>query len=80
MPPAAGENAPKEDSSDAADLAQAYRDLAKGEQAASQLEANLTTLESRLEAMLAALEGKDEASESAQGEDTKKSCSERGVK
>ncbi|QPH01310.1 hypothetical protein C2857_005509 [Epichloe festucae Fl1] len=77
MPPAAGENAPKEDSSDAADLAQWE---SRGEQAASQLEANLTTLESRLEAMLAALEGKDEASESAQGEDTKKSCSERGVK
>ncbi|GAB0131764.1 hypothetical protein EsDP_00000223 [Epichloe bromicola] len=68
--PAAGET--REDPSEA-HLAQAYRDLAKGEQAASQLEANLTTLESRLEAMLAALEGKDEASESAEGEDTNKS-------
>ncbi|CEI39205.1 hypothetical protein FVEN_g10506 [Fusarium venenatum] len=39
-----------------ADLAQAYRDLARGEQAATNLENNLTNLESRLDAILAALE------------------------
>ncbi|RGP73787.1 hypothetical protein FLONG3_6208 [Fusarium longipes] len=39
-----------------ADLAQAYRELARGEQAATNLENNLTNLESRLDAILAALE------------------------
>ncbi|KHN96317.1 uncharacterized protein MAM_05903 [Metarhizium album ARSEF 1941] len=37
---------------------QAYRELAKGEQAATALEANLTNLESKLDAMLLALEDK----------------------
>ncbi|UZP44382.1 hypothetical protein NXS19_012194 [Fusarium pseudograminearum] len=46
------------DSGDA-DLAQAYRDLARGEQAATNLENNLTNLESRLDAILAALEANE---------------------
>ncbi|RGP62127.1 hypothetical protein FSPOR_9436 [Fusarium sporotrichioides] len=41
------------------DLAQAYRDLARGEQAATNLENNLTNLESRLDAILAALEANE---------------------
>ncbi|KAF5598290.1 hypothetical protein FPCIR_3211 [Fusarium pseudocircinatum] len=43
-------------SSGDADMAQAYRDLARGEQAATALENNLSNLESRLDAILAALE------------------------
>ncbi|KAM5351682.1 hypothetical protein ACJ41O_004405 [Fusarium nematophilum] len=43
-----------------ADLAQAYRDLARGEQAATALEANLSNLESKLDAILAALEAKSD--------------------
>ncbi|KAG5915378.1 hypothetical protein E4U42_008099 [Claviceps africana] len=39
-------------------LAQTYRDLAKGEQTADQIEASLSVLESKLEAMLDALEGR----------------------
>ncbi|CCE31051.1 uncharacterized protein CPUR_04902 [Claviceps purpurea 20.1] len=41
---------------EAGDLTQAYRELAKGEQTAAQMEASLTVLESKLEAMLKALE------------------------
>jgi len=37
-------------------IAQAYRDLLRGEQAATTLETNLTNLESRLDALLAAFE------------------------
>ncbi|TID04394.1 hypothetical protein CH35J_002610 [Colletotrichum higginsianum] len=40
-------------------IAQAYRDLVRGEQAAAALEANLTTLESRLDALLAAFEASE---------------------
>ncbi|KAF7564090.1 hypothetical protein G7046_g12 [Stylonectria norvegica] len=47
-------------SSDAADLAQTYRDLIRGEQAASALEANLSNLETKLNAMLAAVETAEE--------------------
>ncbi|EWZ98009.1 hypothetical protein BFJ63_vAg1755 [Fusarium oxysporum f. sp. narcissi] len=46
-------------SSGDADLAQAYRDLARGEQAATALENNLSNLESRLDAILAALEARE---------------------
>ncbi|TQV99430.1 hypothetical protein V2A60_004905 [Cordyceps javanica] len=42
--------------SDPQDLAKAYREITKGEQTATQLEANLTNLESKLDAMLAAFE------------------------
>ncbi|EXM36181.1 hypothetical protein NW761_000616 [Fusarium oxysporum] len=52
-PPASGS------SSGDADLAQAYRDLARGEQAATALENNLSNLESRLDAILAALEARE---------------------
>ncbi|KAG6068418.1 hypothetical protein E4U32_000888 [Claviceps aff. humidiphila group G2b] len=41
------------------DITQAYRELAKGEQTAAQMEASLTVLESKLEAMLKALEGSE---------------------
>ncbi|KAF5027672.1 hypothetical protein F66182_233 [Fusarium sp. NRRL 66182] len=47
-----------------ADLAQAYRDLARGEQAATALESNLSNLESRLDAILAALEAKEDSQSS----------------
>ncbi|CCT65757.1 uncharacterized protein FFB20_04908 [Fusarium fujikuroi] len=46
-------------SSGDADMAQAYRDLARGEQAATALENNLSNLESRLDAILAALEARE---------------------
>ncbi|KAI0394056.1 hypothetical protein F5Y17DRAFT_279343 [Xylariaceae sp. FL0594] len=39
-----------------AEMSQAFKDLARGEQQAAALEANLTRLESRLDAILAALE------------------------
>lgn len=42
------------------DLAQALRDLARGEQAATAMEANLTTLESKLDALLAAFDSIEE--------------------
>ncbi|TDZ17819.1 hypothetical protein Cob_v009360 [Colletotrichum orbiculare MAFF 240422] len=41
-------------------IAQAYRDLLRGEQAATALEANLTNLENRLDALLAAFEYPEE--------------------
>ncbi|KAG5937462.1 hypothetical protein E4U60_001938 [Claviceps pazoutovae] len=44
---------------EAGDLTQAYRELAKGEQTAAQMEASLTVLESKLEAMLKALESSE---------------------
>ncbi|PNY24511.1 Uncharacterized protein TCAP_05538 [Tolypocladium capitatum] len=47
--------------SEATDMAQAYRDLARGEQTAAALEANLSVLHSRLDAMLAGLEPKEAA-------------------
>lgn len=40
-------------------MAQAYKELTRGEQTASALEANLTNLESKLDAILAALENTD---------------------
>ncbi|OHE95765.1 hypothetical protein CORC01_08906 [Colletotrichum orchidophilum] len=43
-------------------IAQAYKDLLRGEQAASALEANLTNLEGRLDALLAAFESAQEPS------------------
>ncbi|KFH47950.1 hypothetical protein ACRE_011610 [Hapsidospora chrysogenum ATCC 11550] len=53
-------------SSEAPDLAQAYRELAKGEQAASAMEANLTNLEKKLDAMLSAFEA---ATKNVDGDD-----------
>ncbi|KAH6898303.1 hypothetical protein B0T10DRAFT_601286 [Thelonectria olida] len=50
-------NRPSSSTESDADLAQAYRDLARGEQAATALEADLTKLESKLDAFLAALGG-----------------------
>ncbi|KAI8152847.1 hypothetical protein K4K49_009007 [Colletotrichum sp. SAR 10_70] len=44
-------------------IAQAYRDLQRGEQAASALEANLTNLENRLDALLAAFESSEGGAE-----------------
>ncbi|KAG6004674.1 hypothetical protein E4U43_000696, partial [Claviceps pusilla] len=56
---------------------QTYRDLAKGEQTAAQLEANLTVLESKLEAMLQALEGR--AQDENQNEKQKGGDAQRAV-
>ncbi|KAI0600849.1 hypothetical protein F4775DRAFT_543735 [Biscogniauxia sp. FL1348] len=39
------------------ELAQAFKDLARGEQQAAALEANLASLENRLDALLASIEG-----------------------
>ncbi|KAL2271172.1 hypothetical protein VTJ83DRAFT_543 [Remersonia thermophila] len=52
-------------------LAQALRELARGEQTASTLEANLTNLESKLDAILASLlgDGVDEGESEDEGED-----------
>ncbi|EFY92814.1 hypothetical protein MAC_01052 [Metarhizium acridum CQMa 102] len=63
MSPAKEQTPNKGSDCEPADLAQAYRDLAKGEQAATALEANLTHLESKLDAMLAALEKKASGAE-----------------
>ncbi|KAM0450299.1 hypothetical protein ACHAO4_006721 [Trichoderma viride] len=52
-------NSPKPDQHEAApevDLAQALRELARGEQTATAMEANLSDLESKLDALLAAFE------------------------
>jgi uncharacterized protein with von Willebrand factor type A (vWA) domain len=49
-------NKQQEDAAGLGDLAQAYRDLARGEQTATALEANLTSLESKLDNILAALD------------------------
>ncbi|OAA43234.1 hypothetical protein NOR_04601 [Metarhizium rileyi] len=61
MPPEKGQAPDEERSGETVDLAQAYRDLAKGEQTATALEANLANLESKLDAMLAVLEEKASA-------------------
>ncbi|KAJ0313764.1 hypothetical protein COL516b_000708 [Colletotrichum fioriniae] len=57
-------------------IAQAYKDLLRGEQAASALEANLTNLEGRLDALLAAFESVQEPNEDGTvtppGQDAKK--------
>ncbi|KAI3323521.1 hypothetical protein HD806DRAFT_90033 [Xylariaceae sp. AK1471] len=39
-----------------AEMAQAFKDLARGEQQAAAIEANLTNLESKLDALLASIE------------------------
>ncbi|QLI65603.1 uncharacterized protein G6M90_00g012120 [Metarhizium brunneum] len=69
MSPAEEQTPSKGSDREPADLAQAYRELVKGEQAATALEANLTNLESKLDAMLAALEEKASGAEGkAQGD------------
>ncbi|KAI0817694.1 hypothetical protein GGR55DRAFT_33005 [Xylaria sp. FL0064] len=40
-----------------AEMAQAFRDLARGEQQAAAIEANLASIESKLDALLASIEG-----------------------
>ncbi|KAH8675752.1 hypothetical protein BX600DRAFT_507962 [Xylariales sp. PMI_506] len=45
-----------------ADFAQAFKDLARGEQHAAAMEANLTKLESKLDALLAQFEAAAQAS------------------
>ncbi|KAI0187443.1 hypothetical protein EV127DRAFT_483374 [Xylaria flabelliformis] len=44
-----------------AEMAQAFRDLARGEQQAAAIEANLASLESKLDALLASIEATDPA-------------------
>ncbi|CEJ95069.1 hypothetical protein VHEMI10572 [[Torrubiella] hemipterigena] len=62
------------------DLAEAYKVIARGEQTASALEANLTNLESKLDAILAAFESQTEAvskaAESSNGSDNKSSATD----
>ncbi|KAI1489272.1 hypothetical protein F5X96DRAFT_641705 [Biscogniauxia mediterranea] len=48
---------PSDGISTQAELAQAFKDLARGEQQAAALEANLANLENRLDALLASIEG-----------------------
>ncbi|CAI6054917.1 unnamed protein product [Clonostachys chloroleuca] len=71
--------APKEDPApsgpskaqgDANDLAQAYRELLRGEQAATALEANLSNLESKLDALLAAYEPAETTEEGGKDSDS----------
>ncbi|KAI1756538.1 hypothetical protein F4782DRAFT_526224 [Xylaria castorea] len=44
-----------------AEMAQAFRDLTRGEQQAAAIEANLASLESKLDALLASIEDADPA-------------------
>ncbi|KAI0553790.1 hypothetical protein F4679DRAFT_580506 [Xylaria curta] len=44
-----------------AEMAQAFRDLARGEQQAAAIEANLSSLESKLDALLASIEAAEPA-------------------
>ncbi|KAI0160318.1 hypothetical protein GGR57DRAFT_499730 [Xylariaceae sp. FL1272] len=54
-------------SSTQAEMAQAFKDLARGEQQAAAIEANLTNLENKLDALLAAFEANgSEATEAQQ--------------
>ncbi|KAI0442482.1 hypothetical protein F4803DRAFT_371477 [Xylaria telfairii] len=46
-----------------AEMAQAFKDLARGEQQATAIEANLASLESKLDALLASIETTDPAKE-----------------
>ncbi|KAI0381921.1 hypothetical protein F5Y04DRAFT_53852 [Hypomontagnella monticulosa] len=50
-------DAPTSVASTQAEMAQAFKDLARGEQQAAALEASLTSLESKLDALLASVEG-----------------------
>ncbi|RYP59890.1 hypothetical protein DL769_008355 [Monosporascus sp. CRB-8-3] len=50
------------------EMAQAFKDLARGEQHATALEANLTNLENRLDALLASIEGRAAQLDEGQGE------------
>ncbi|KAI2640728.1 hypothetical protein GGS26DRAFT_586726 [Hypomontagnella submonticulosa] len=50
------EDAPTSVASTQAEMAQAFKDLARGERQAAALEASLTSLESKLDALLASVE------------------------
>ncbi|RYO74799.1 hypothetical protein DL764_010682 [Monosporascus ibericus] len=50
------------------EMAQAFNDLARGEQHATALEANLTNLENRLDALLASIEGRPAQLDQGHGE------------
>ncbi|KAI0482423.1 hypothetical protein GGR56DRAFT_186342 [Xylariaceae sp. FL0804] len=49
------------------EMAQAFRDVARGEQQAAAMEASLTKLESKLDALLASIENGDGAGAGASG-------------
>ncbi|KAI1767557.1 hypothetical protein GGR53DRAFT_99288 [Hypoxylon sp. FL1150] len=53
-------------------LAQAYKDIAMGEQHATALEASLTSLEGKLDALLASIEGGPAMSAASQNKSNKK--------
>ncbi|RYP76197.1 hypothetical protein DL771_002021 [Monosporascus sp. 5C6A] len=61
-------NAPAAVRSPQSEMAQAFKDLARGEQHATALEANLTNLENRLDALLASIEGRAAQLDQSQGE------------
>ncbi|KAI1122394.1 hypothetical protein F5Y10DRAFT_76165 [Nemania abortiva] len=54
-----------------AEMAQAFKDLARGEQQAAAIEANLASLESKLDALLASIEAGDGAVKVDGNEDKK---------
>ncbi|VUC27139.1 unnamed protein product [Clonostachys rosea] len=65
---------------DANDLAKAYRELLRGEQAATALEANLSNLESKLDALLAAYEPAETTEEAGEGSDAGKASQKTSEK
>jgi hypothetical protein len=72
-PPESSKPAAAAADDNAADLAQAYKDLVRGEQAAAALESNLTNLESKLDALLAAFETAEAKTVKSQPSDKKES-------
>ncbi|KAM4054887.1 hypothetical protein HRG_005706 [Hirsutella rhossiliensis] len=55
----------KDQEGEATDMAQAYRDLARGDQTAAAIEADLDRLHSKLDALLDALDDKQPAADAA---------------
>ncbi|ORY64374.1 uncharacterized protein BCR38DRAFT_434928 [Pseudomassariella vexata] len=62
-----------------ADLAQAFKDLTKGEQQAAALERNLTSLESKLDALLAQFEDAAKEAETGKGKDEAPETTDRAA-
>lgn len=64
----------------AGEVAEALKEIARGEQTASMLEANLTSLESKLDAILAGLESQIPAAEAAEEQEPKQDPKQGGPK
>ncbi|KAI0102934.1 hypothetical protein GGR51DRAFT_525925 [Nemania sp. FL0031] len=60
-----------------AEMAQAFKDLARGEQQAAAIEANLASLESKLDALLASIEAGDDGVKVDGAEEDTKSQKEK---